>query len=78
MYTIREAQLMAKQTQLRALKRWEFEFNESKNSYYSEIDGIKICWNMETQTGAYYFDNELYFIENWDVFEDIMARTDIY
>ena len=64
--------------QLRALRRWEFEYEPSKRSYYAEIDDLKICWSIENQTGAYYFNGELCLIKDWENLDDIMSNTEIY
>lgn len=64
--------------QLRALKRWEFEYRPNEDVYYMEGYELKICWSIKTQSGAYFLDGQLTFINSWDMLDDIMAQTDFY
>lgn len=64
--------------QLRALRKWEFEYMEESGLWHLQIDDLGICWNMETQSGAYVLDNELGLINNWEMLDDIMQNTPIY
>lgn len=64
--------------QLRALARWEFEFNEETNDYRMEFENLVVCWSIENQMGAYTIDDELSLIANWDVLDDLMSQFMFY
>lgn len=73
-----EVMIMKNLGHVKALNRWEFEM-VGKNEYATVIDGLKIMWNEETQSGAYTNQScELELIHNWNELDDIMELTSIY
>lgn len=67
-----------KNMQIRALKRWEFSYDGQLDVYRCEIEGVKITWSVTKQFGAYYFDEMVTLINNWDELDDLMEQTAIY
>ena len=67
-----------KNMQIRALKRWEFSYDGHFDVYRGEIEGVKITWSVTKQFGAYYFDEMVTLINNWDELDDLMEQTAIY
>lgn len=66
------------QMQLRALKRWEFNYDGHFDVYRGENEGVKITWSVTKQFGAYYFDGMVTLINNWDELDDLMQQMEIY
>ena len=64
--------------QIRALHRWEFEYNEKERTYHLDGYELKVCWSIEKQSGAYFLDGDLMFINNWEMLDDIMSQMEIY
>ena len=67
-----------KNMQIRALKRWEFSYDGNFDVYRGENEGVKITWSVTKQFGAYYFDEMVTLINNWDELDDLMEQTAIY
>ena len=64
--------------QVRALKRWEFNYDGHFDVYRGEVDGVNITWSVTNQFGAYEFDGMVSLIYNWDELDEIMQQTVMY
>lgn len=64
--------------QVKALNRWEFSYDGHFDVYRCENEGAKITWSVTKQFGAYYFDEMVTLINNWDELDSLMEQTAIY